>query len=397
MCLMNKFIPRLVTPKLDRLMSERQIIVITGMRQVGKTTQIKYLYKKIKSANKLWLTLEDVLVRKIFNSDSYQDVKRSLEDQGIDFDQQAYIFIDEIQFAKNLPSIIKYFYDEYEVKFVVTGSSSYYLKNHFTESLAGRKIVQELYPLTFQEFLKFKGIRKITLPKFKQKAGQDQKLGQARYQRLYQEYMEFGGFPAVVLGKSVDIKREILRDILNSYFQIDVTTLANFSDIGKLRDLLTLLTQRIGQKINITNLASALSLSRTKVYEYLELLQGTYVIKLISKKSSIDNQVSSENKLYFADIGLATIFADVAIGNKFENSVLMSLAYEGDVTYFLTKAGGEIDFILNQEVGLEAKLTPSRQDLANLKKRVNSVGLDEFYLVGLHAVVMDKLIMAWDL
>lgn len=75
---------------------------------------------------------------------------------GVDFSQPALIAIDEIQLVKNLPSFIKCIYDTYGVKFIVTGSSSYYMKNQFSESLAGRKRIFEIYPLNFKEFLQFK-------------------------------------------------------------------------------------------------------------------------------------------------------------------------------------------------------------------------------------------------
>ncbi len=394
---MHRFFTRSITPKLERLLEEKQIIAITGMRQVGKTTQLKYLYDKVSSPNKIWLNLEDVLVRRIFDQDSYQDIVRSLEREGLHFDQKAYLFIDEIQFIKNLPSVIKYFYDDYDVKFVVTGSSSFYLKNLFTESLAGRKIVQELHPLTFKEFLTFKGVKKTFYPEFKDKVREKGKLDQEKYQRLYREYVDFGGFPAVVLSNKTELKKEILRDILNSYFQIDITTLADFSDMGVLRDMLILLTQRIGQKLNITNLSNVLGVSRIKVYEYLELLQATYVIKLISQKSSVDNQISANNKLYFSDIGLATFLADVSLGSRLENSVMMNLVYEENVTYFQTKTGGEIDFVLSGKEGLEVKQNPSKQDLANLKKRAQSAGIKDYYLVGLQMNLIDRLVMVWDL
>lgn len=395
---MNTFIRRHITDKLDKLLIEKPIIVITGMRQVGKTTQLNYLYNKIHSSNKLWITLEDVLQRKIFATDNYQDIKRNLEQEGVTFDTQSYIFIDEIQYIKNLPSIMKYFYDEYNVKFAVTGSSSYYLKHYFTESLAGRKIVIELYPLTFREFLSFKNINKTWYDRYEHKANKKTVLDEQKYGQLYAEYMEYGGFPAVVKTQNKSIKKALLKDILNSYFQLDVTTIADFSDIGKLRDLLILLTQRIGQKMSISSLANALQINRVKVYEYLELLQATYVIRTISQKSSIDNQISADNKIFFNDIGLANILADIAIGNKFENAISMNLAYENNIMYFQTKSGGEIDFIIDKKIGFEIKVNPIQKDLANLKKRARSAGIDTYYLVGLkYNKGVDNLIMAWDL
>lgn len=394
---MNKFIPRKIQKKLNKVITQKQVTVITGMRRVGKTTLLKHYFEKISSKNKLQLNLEDVLTRKIFAEINYKNIIRALQQEGIDFTKKSYIFIDEIQFIRNMPSIIKYLYDEYDIKFVVSGSSSFYLKNHFSESLAGRKIIVDLYPLTFREFLDFKGIDKKYNRKFSDKIAIKNKVNIDKYSSLYKEYINFGGFPEVVLANDKEIKNELCKDIVNSYFQIDVTTLADFKDIGKIRDLLILLTQRIGQKINISNIANALNIKRDKVYEYLEFLQSTYVIKMIPQKSSIDNRISADNKFYFTDTGLARLLAEVSEGSKFENSVFMNLVYDNKITYYQTKSGGEIDFILNGSIGLEVKLNPGQQDLATLKKRGLSAGISEYYLVGFQYSELNKIIMPWDL
>jgi predicted AAA+ superfamily ATPase len=392
------FIARSITKKLEELLPEKQMLIVTGMRRVGKTTQLRHLYNQIPSSNKLFLDLEDILLRKIFSSDNYQDVKKSLENEGIVFTKPQYIFIDEIQLVPNLPSILKYFYDSYQTKFVVSGSSSYYIKNHFTESLAGRKFILELFPLSFQEFLQFKNIsKKDTPPSFAQKTSLKSELDQQKYQSLYAEYITYGGFPDVVLATSHNIKQSLLSDIINSYFQLDVTTLADFSDIPYLRDLLLLLTQRIGQKMNITNLANALHISRKKVYDYLAFLQSTYVIRTVSQSSSIDNQVSADDKCYFTDTGLANYLQPIKTGNQFENSVFMNLHQQHQLTYFQTQSGKEIDFVLNKKIGIEVKETASKQDLANLLKRANSLGISDYYIVSYNYVDHPRVIMPWDL
>ncbi len=394
---MEKFIEREITKKAKELLLEKQILVITGMRRVGKTTLIKYLYNRIDTDNKIYLNLENAFNRKIFEETNYDNIKLALEQEGINFSNKSYIFIDEIQFLPNLPSILKYLYDKFSIKFVVTGSTSYYLKNHFTESLAGRKFIIELFPLTFKEFLRFKDENRKEVKIFTEKAQQGSKTSQEKYEDLYQEYIKYGGFPEVVLNPKREIKEELLKDILNSYFQIDVTTIADFQDIKVLKDLLTLLTQRIGQKINITNLANVLDITREKVYEYLQLLDSTYVISSISQKSSIDNQISANDKFYFTDTGLANVLSDIGTRNQFENSIFMNLVGKYDLTFYQSNSKKEIDFILDKKIGLEVKVTPDKSDLHNLKRRAKHAGLEEYFLVGRNYTGTDRSIMAWDL
>jgi len=126
------------------------------MRRTGKTTLLNHMHGKISSQNTLFLDLENTINRKYFEEDNYEKIKSSFEFLGLTFAERSYIFLDEIQFVKKLPSIVKYFIDHYKTKFFLTGSASFYLKNLFTESLAGRKVIFELFPLTFREFVSFK-------------------------------------------------------------------------------------------------------------------------------------------------------------------------------------------------------------------------------------------------
>jgi len=114
--------------------------------------------------------LENPLHRKLFEEENYDNIWNNLANFGISREDKSYIFLDEIQNLPQVNSAIKYLYDHWPVKFFLTGSSSFYLKNLFSESLAGRKLVFELFPLTFREFLGFKEINKDFPTTFLQKA-----------------------------------------------------------------------------------------------------------------------------------------------------------------------------------------------------------------------------------
>jgi len=127
----------------------------TGMRRVGKTTALRYLMHQIPHTNKLLIDLEQVENRHIFALNSYQETQIEWEILGVDFSIPAVIALDEIQLVPEITSIIKYFYDHFQVKFLVSGSSSFYMKGQFSESLAGRKrisyspfrLIQKMYPV----------------------------------------------------------------------------------------------------------------------------------------------------------------------------------------------------------------------------------------------------------
>src|SRR5262245_6018667 len=132
---------RTILPALLDHLAEKEVSVITGMRRVGKTTALLYLLEQVTHANKLYLDLERVEDRYILTHKNFSEIQTDLSLKGIDFSQPAVIALDEIQLIPDVAGFIKYYHDHFPVKFIVSGSSSYYLRNRFTESLAGRKQV----------------------------------------------------------------------------------------------------------------------------------------------------------------------------------------------------------------------------------------------------------------
>ena len=148
---------RKLLPILQSYISLKEVLVITGMRRVGKSSLLKMIYEGLPTSNKLMLDIENPLDRGIFEEKDYNNIINNFSELGVDKTKKAYILLDEIQAFPEIVKPIKYLFDHHDIKFVVTGSSSFYLKNLFPESLAGRKIELELYPLDFDEFLYFKG------------------------------------------------------------------------------------------------------------------------------------------------------------------------------------------------------------------------------------------------
>ncbi len=153
---METYISRKIEKKVMSYMDNKEVIVLTGFRRVGKTALMQNIYDSLKTDNKIFLDLESPINQRIFSEQNYDNIVKSLNRFGLDFTKRAYVFLDEIQILKNTPSVVKYLYDHYNIKFCLTGSSSFYLKNYFNESMSGRKYVFELFPLDFEEFLQFK-------------------------------------------------------------------------------------------------------------------------------------------------------------------------------------------------------------------------------------------------
>ena len=374
--------PRFLFSALKEALSDNRAVVITGMRRVGKTTSLHWLLDQVASSNKIYLDLERLDQRAVFQESNYDLVINFLRNRGLDSNQPMTVALDEIQYVPNLPSVVKYLADNHQIKFLLTGSSSFYLKNYFTESLAGRKVVFELFPLTFGEFL---GFRAVTYQRRERFA--DMHFDPYEFERLknhYEDYLLYGGLPSVVLEERPSARKDILNDIFSSYINIDVRTLADFQKIGELQQLLRILALRIGNKVDQTRLASVVGISRPTLAQYLEFLEKTYVIARIPAFAGGDKPAALGKKLYFCDNGIASILAQVSEGALFENAIYNQLRRYGNLAYIAKGSEYEIDFVVQEKkpVALEVKYHPTLSDSEKLNRIAEKHGIKQSWVVG---------------
>lgn len=377
------FYQRNIFPELKDHLQTKQVTVLTGMRRTGKTTLVKQLIEISPIRQKIYFDLERIDNRELFSEKNYDNIILALTQRGIIFSEKVLIAIDEIQLVPNLPSVIKYLYDTYDIKFLLTGSSSYYLKNRFNESLAGRKKIFDIYPLTFNELLRFKGIEMKRLAEFS-----EQPFMAATYEQLknyYDEYINYGGFPEVVLTDKISDKTDLIQDILSSYINLDIASISDFKKSSDCYKLIKLLAVRIGTKLDISKLTNFTSLSRAAVENYLELFEQSYLIRTIPVTSnSPDREIVKAKKIYFLDNGIAAVSAELSSGSKFENAVFNQLNHYGDISYYQLKTGNEIDFILNKNTAFEVKEAAYDNDLRNLKKLAKNLNIENCFVIGRH-------------
>lgn len=370
--------PRLIYTDIEKHLDTPEAVILTGMRRTGKTTLLTLIRDRLKTDNKLFLDLENPLNRKYFEEEDYEKIKATLEFLGLSFRKRSCILLDEIQHVRTLPSVIKYFIDHYKVKFFMAGSASYYLKNLFTESLAGRKAIFELFPLTFREFLAFKQ-SPFKIPE--NEAAVTKPIFNA-IDRLYEEYMRYGGFPEIVLKEDAKEKAKALEDVFTSFFQLEVLQLGDFRRNDVIRDLMLLLMQGTGSKLDIQRISRDLKVSRPALYDYLAFLEGTYFIKTVRPFSKgRSTEVRKMPKVYVCDTGLANHFARLDEGHIFENSVFQNLRVKGELNYYQRKSGVEIDFILNHKDAYEVKMNPSASDFRRMKELSEEIGLKRCQMV----------------
>ncbi len=196
-----------------------------------------------------------------------------------------------------------------------------------------------------------------------------------------------------MLKDSIDEKKRAIEDIFTSFFQYEITQLGDFRKNEIIRDLILLLMQRAGTRIDYFKIAKELKISRHTVKEYLAFLEGTYFIKRITPFSKgKDTEIRKSPKIYICDTGILRHFASIDEGRIFENAVFQNLRLHGNLNYYQKKSGVEIDFILNRKKAYEVKLTPSISDLKKLKRLSSEIGIDEYKVVSMNYSELNEII-----
>ena len=374
---------RLLYYELIKYLNHKNALLITGMRQVGKTTLMRQVFEDVKEP-KLWFDFDNPLDQKVFEDKDYKVIYKRLTDMGKKAGKLS-VFIDEIQNFPEITKVIKYLIDHHNVKFYLTGSSSFYLKNLFPESLSGRKFLYELPPLNFQEYLYFREV--LSLKEVQNFTFQDAVKKNSIFTHKariveYEDFLTYGGFPEVVTTEDKDTKIMVLKNIFASFFEKDIKILSDYSDIRELRDMILLLVPRVGSMLDVTRLSSELSIDRVKIYRFLEFLQGTFFIRLLPRFSkSIDRSVAGGKKVYFTDTGILNIIGKVSEAQVFENAVINQLARYGKVSFYNKRNTAEVDAILDKHTAFEVKLTGTQQDLSKLSSLSSELSISQAFVV----------------
>ena len=350
--------PRKITKEIKKWLFEKEIIILNGPRQVGKTSLLKILKDEllksgISEKTIFYINLEEFKILETLNKDPENLLKYITRQKEIN-----YFFLDEIQYLDNPSNFLKHLYDKYagKIKIIATGSSSLELKAKFQDSLTGRKISFLVNPLTFEEFLIFKKfpfldyLEKKDLPS-DIKSGFDDALS---------EYLIYGGMPAVALQKDYDLKQKMLEEYASTYINKDVRAIGKIKNIAYFNSFIKVLSSQIGDLLNIHELSNTAKISRRDVEKYLDLLELTFVLnKILPFKKNIRSQVIKMPKAYFFDLGIRNAILGNFLnmesrqdaGHLFENFVFLELKNQAKdrIFFYRTVSKTEIDFIVEKE------------------------------------------------
>lgn len=361
-----------------------QILILNGPRQVGKTSVLKLLKEEIikagvKENSVIFISLEEIQTLNLLNQNP-ENILDLIEDKS----KKTYFLIDEIQYLDNPSNFLKHIYDKYKekIKFIVTGSSSLDLKAKLQDSLVGRKITFFVNPLDFEEFLWFKKFEYLPFLKRENAAITIKE----KIDGALEEYLRFGGMPAVVLEDNKEIKEKMLQEYAGTYINKDVRSVGKLDNVGQFNAVVKILSSQIGNLLNINELANTAGIPRREVEKYIDLLELTFVMeKLYSYGGNIRKQIIKMPKIYFFDLGVRNAILGNFLamesrqdgGALFENFVFMELKNKiakDRIYFYRTAAKSEIDFIVEKD----AKLTLIEAKFKKLSKPIDDRVLENF-------------------
>ena len=317
--------------------SRKEVIVLKGIRRCGKSTLMKQLmdaiFKKgVSKPQLLYLNLEDYNLAPFLSVELLEFILQTYQKHR-NFNKKLYFFIDEIQLIDGWEKWIRTKYDLQEnIKFILSGSSASLISKEFSAKLTGRNISFQIKPVSFIEFLEFK------------KSGKKEKL--------LEEYLEYGGFPEVVLEKDVNAKLKLLHQYFDDIIHKDVIDRYNVRNPKQVHLLAKYLCANVGQKISYHKLAKSFGLSNETTITYVKYLLDTflfYEITYFSYSARTKYDVAKLSKIYAADNGLINV-ADIKFsrdtGKKYENAVCIKVLAKYETAAYWSEKN-EVDFIAN--------------------------------------------------
>ncbi|MBU3978655.1 ATP-binding protein [Patescibacteria group bacterium] len=324
----------LTAPIIEKLNSSKKGIIIYGARQVGKTTLVNEIIKK--------LNLKTLNI----NGDQsrFIDIITSRDLSKIQSLVSGYemLFVDEAQRIPEIGINLKIILDNIpNLKILVTGSSSLDLASKISEPLTGRVWSYHLYPVSILE-----------LSSFQNRSELDDNL---------EERLIFGSYPEIFSYESFFQKREYLQTISDAYLYRDLIEFGDIKNSSKIRDLLKLLAFQIGSEVSLTEIGSSLSMSKDTVSRYIDLLEKSFIIfRLRGFSRNLRKEVTKMDKIFFYDLGIRNILIDNLkplkdrndLGLLWENFLLiermkLNSARQDLVSgyFWRTHTGAELDYI----------------------------------------------------
>lgn len=391
-------IPRDLVPRIHNVtLDGHEIVVITGVRRSGKTYLMFQLMKEliergVDENRVFYVNFEDERIepRTEFLTELLPAIR---EEFGVS--ENIYLFLDEIH---NIPGWSKWLrrHELRPVKFVISGSSAVLTPRRIAEELGGRTLTYILYPLSFREFLRFKGVR----------LDEHVDYSERRYDilRLLREYIEYGGFPEVVLTRDPIKKVMKLQEYFHTIVYRDIvrrhTDIRRTDVLEAFLRLLVETTHFTASKTANTLKSAGYSVSKDTILKYKRYAEeAMFVYQVPVLGRSVKDAMQHPRKIYFVDTGLrravSTRYAS-RFSNLFENAVFMYLLRTlkplERIAYWRSREGYEVDFAIERVAEVRRLVQAAYEIDEETAKREERALIAAMAELGLR----EGLIVTWD-
>lgn len=324
----------------EKELQEKEVLILYGARQVGKTT---LLQKVLEGRNSILLNCEKPVVSEILESKNITRIKMLFGDSKI-------VALDEARKIQNIGEILKLIYDDdtFQCKLIATGSSSFDLAGLITEPLTGRNRKLKLYPISLSEI--------------------KEKDGWVWIEENLESLLIYGQYPAVLMAEGK--RKEILLEELSSdYLYKDILVHERIKNPSLLHKLLKALALQVGSQVSVNELSGLLGIASQTVEKYLDLLEKNFVVyQLGTFSTNLRNELKKSRKYYFYDLGIRNALINnfspmnsrIDVGSLWENFCInermkQNISMKKRVNYYFwrTYDGAEIDLIEESNGNLE--------------------------------------------
>ncbi len=367
----------------------KEASVVAGVRRSGKSTALLQVLKKViandtPKENILVINFEEPAFAPHLNLkfllQIYDAYLEKFNPKG-----KIFILLDEVQLVPQWEKFVRGLYDRGEnIKFYITGSSSRLLSKEFGPALTGRIYSNEIFPLDFREFLEFKNEQKL-LDTISGK-------GAPNLRHLFREYMEFGGFPQIVLTADKKDKLQILKDYYSAIIEKDIVQRYEVRDIKQLKEFCLNMITNISNPFSAYQAEKKQKISQPTANKFLEYAREVFLIQAVNFFSySYTRQKINPSKIYVIDPGLYNAVSfkfSENLGRIFENLVYLEYRRrQKDIFYwknknevdFLIREGNKVDKIIN--VSWELNEENKQREIAGLLEAMDEFNQQEAEII----------------
>jgi len=346
------YVNRLLEKELQRYLNKKEILAVLGTRQCGKTTMLNYFLDSVEKKGKKVerLSFDNVKVLETFEKDIDLFIEKYVKGNEI-------LFIDEVQYSKDSGKKLKYIYDNQKIKIILTGSSAPEISIQCLKYLVGRIFLFNLYPFNFEEFLSYQDKALYTI--FRK--GKISETSIESLNEYLQEFLTYGGYPAVVLEKYTKDKIKILEGIYSTFLLREIREILDLSNDDRLIKLVKALSLQIGNLVDYSELSRLTGFSIIEVKKYLNILEKTFILSELKPYFTNKRvELIKTPKIYFYDLGFRNICIDnfskerSDMGAILENFIFNELVKAGNekINFWRTKSKAEVDFIMEKNLEL---------------------------------------------